>query len=128
MKHYTPGATEVVQRAMDAAEAALAPPAEILAQTFGLIRIERTVVVADSIAYVYKRIKTPFGERCLAWRITDHPKPAGPERYDPNRPYFPEGSPNLKPLVEKDAEVSCNDHRMQAVTPGTITTPVPRHP
>lgn len=126
MKHYG-GLGDLAARAIADAEAALAPPAQILAQTFGLIRVDRTVVRADSVAYVYKRIRTPFGERCLAWRITDHPKPPPPARYDPLHPPDPRRNLELKPEVEESVEVSCNDPRMERVVPGSLTTPVPRH-
>jgi len=131
-KTYTPGAADVLARARDAYEAALAPPLEILAKTFGLIRVARTMVVADSVAYVYERHHTPFGDRCLAWRVTEHPEPQPTPWHDPAigapPPNFPPGAPDLKAVVEKSVEVDCNDKRMQAVAPGSLTSPVPRHP
>jgi hypothetical protein len=127
MKHYPGGIGDLAQRAVEEAEAALAPPAEILAKTFGLLRIERTTFHADSIAYVYERHQTPFGERCIAWRITDHPKPSAPDRYDPSKPLPADRNLQLRPQVERRVEVSCNDPRMTRVTPGSIGTPVPRH-
>jgi hypothetical protein len=126
MKHYGDGIGDLAARAVGEAEAELAPPIEILAKTFGLIRVRRTALVADSIAYVYEVRETPFGKRCVAWRITDHPRPEAPERFDPNRPVASRNRP-LTAVVEKRVDVSCNDPRIQRVVPGTLQTPVPRH-
>jgi hypothetical protein len=126
MKLYVPSVADLAKRAVEA----LAPPAEILARTFGLIRVHRTETVADSIAYVYERISTPFGERCRAYRITQHPLPAAPHKYDFTDPWRnapPGRNPDLKPVVET-VDVSCHDHRMEPVVPGSLKTPVPQHP
>lgn len=114
--------------AVDAYEKALAPPAEVLAATFGLIRVSRTLVRADSIAYVFERKHDLLGrEVCRAFRITDHPQPPPPSRFDPNRPLvFPDRAPDRKPVIEF-VDVSCSDPRMEKVEPGSLTTPVPRH-
>jgi hypothetical protein len=127
---YTPGLDP--NAAVSAYEAALAPPAEVLAATFGLIRVTRTTYTADSVAYVFERKKDLFGrEVCRAFRVTDHPKPPPPTPV-PNliggfsRPYIPDRPPDLKPVIEY-VDVSCNDHRMERIAPGTLTTPVPRH-
>jgi len=129
--HYAPGLDP--NAAVAAYEAAVAPPAEVLAATFGLIRVTRTSFTADSVAYVFERKKDLFGrEVCRAFRVTDHPKPPPPTPV-PNviggfaRPYIPDRPPDLKPVVEY-VDVSCNDHRMERFAPGTLTTPVPRHP
>jgi hypothetical protein len=104
----------------------------VLAATFGLIRVARTVVHADSIAYVFERKKDILGrEVCRAFRITDHPQPPPPTP-PPSlaggfpRPYLPDRPPDLKPVVEY-VDVSCNDPRMERIAPGSLTTPVPRH-
>jgi len=109
-------------------EKLVAVPAEILAQTFGLIRITRTIRHADSISYVYERRRDILGrEVCRAFRITDHPEPTPPPRFDPNHPLvFPDRLPDLKPIVER-VDVDCNDPRMERVVPGSLATPVPRH-
>jgi hypothetical protein len=129
--HYAPGLDP--NAAVEAYEKALTPPAYVLAATFGLIRVSRTVVHADSIAYVFERKKDLFGrEVCKAYRITDHPKPPPPTP-PPSlsggfaRPYIPDRPPDLKPVLEF-VEVSCNDPRMERIAPGGLTTPVPRHP
>jgi hypothetical protein len=131
MKQYNPTIGDIAKRALDAYEAALAPPAEILARTFGLIRVQRTAIVADSIAYVYEHIRTPFGQRCRAYRITEHPHPPPqPQKFDAKDTWRNPGAdrnPDLKPTVDT-VEVSCNDRRMEAVVPGSLKTPVPRHP
>ena len=127
---YTPGLDP--QAAVAAYEAALAPPAEVLAATFGLIRVSRTVVHADSIAYVFERKKDLFGrEVCRAFRITDHPKPPPPSPPpslvgNHTQPNLPGPLPDLKPVVEY-VDVSCNDPHMEKVVPGSLKTPVPRH-
>ncbi|MDB5071269.1 MAG: hypothetical protein JWM87_2380, partial [Candidatus Eremiobacteraeota bacterium] len=127
---YTPGLDP--NAAVDAYEKALAPPAEILAATFGLIRVKRTLVHADSIAYVFERRRDVLGrEVCRAFRITDHPQPPPPTPMPSlaggfARPYLPDRSPDLKPVVET-VDVSCNDPRMEKVEPGSLRTPVPRH-
>jgi hypothetical protein len=129
MKLYVPSVGDLAKRALDAYEAALAPPAEILARTFGLIRVHRTTTVADSVAYVYERVSTPFGERCRAYRVTEHPLPPPPQKFDFTNPYrnpVPRGIPDLKPMIET-VDVSCRDRRMEAVVPGSLKTPVPRH-
>ncbi len=129
-KHYGADIGDLAQRAVEAYEASVAPPAEVLAKTFGLIRVKRTLTVADSVAYVFERRQTPFGERCRAYRITDHPQPPPPPRFDPNHPErnpIPDRNPDLKPAVEY-IDVSCNDRRMEPVVPGSLRTPVPRHP
>jgi len=118
--------------AAEAYEAALAPPAEVLAATFGLIRVTRTLVHADSVAYVFERKRDLLGrEVCRAFRITDHPPPPPPTP-PPSlvggvaRPYLPDRNPDLKPVIEY-VDVSCNDAKMQKIVPGSLKTPVPRH-
>jgi hypothetical protein len=128
--HYTPGLDP--RTASEEYERKLAPPAEILAATFGLIRISRTVTHAGSIAYVFERKRDLLGrEVCRSFRITDHPLPPPPTP-PPSlsggfaRPYLPDRPPDLKPIVEV-VDVSCNDARMEKVVPGSLRTPVPLH-
>jgi hypothetical protein len=128
--HYTPGLDP--RTAVEEYERKLAPPAEILAATFGLIRVSRTIRHADSIAYVYERKRDLLGrEVCRAFRITDHPPPPPPTPFPSviggfQRPYLPDRNPDLKPIVEV-VDVSCNDPNMEKVVPGSLRTPVPRH-
>jgi hypothetical protein len=128
--HYNPRLDP--NAAVEAYEKALAPPAYVLAATFGLIRVSRTVVHADSVAYVFERKKDLLGrEVCRAFRITDHPLPPRPTPAPSlsggfARPVIPDRLPDLKPEVEF-VDVSCNDPRMERIAPGSLTTPVPRH-
>jgi hypothetical protein len=128
---YTPAPVDP-NDAVGAYERALAPPAEVLAETFGLIRVSRTLAHADSIAYVFERRRDLLGrETCRAFRITDHPQPPPPTPMPAimggfPRPYLPDRNPDLKPIVEY-VDVSCNDRRMERVEPGSLRTPVPRH-
>jgi hypothetical protein len=118
---------DIAKRVLDAYEKALAPPAEILARTFGLIWTTRTVLHADSVSYVYERTHDLLGrEVCKAFRITEHPLQQAPVRFDPNKAQFPGPLPNATPLIET-VEVRCNERGMQAVVPGSLTSPVPRH-
>lgn len=122
--------TYSTNRVLDAYEAALAPPLEILAKTFGLIHTTRTVAHADSIAYVYERTRDLLGrEVCRAYRITEHPlrdAPVPPSRLGPGAVEFPRSLADVKPVVET-VEVSCRAPGMIPVEPGSITSPVPRH-
>jgi len=129
--HLTP--TMDPREALADYEKSLSPPAEVLAETFGIIRVQRTLVAAGSIAYVFERRRDVLGrEVCRAFRITEHPLPPPPTP-PPSlvggvaRPVLPDRNPDIKPVVEY-VDVSCNDRRMQKVDPGSLTTPVPRHP
>ena len=131
MGRYSPGMDP--RKVLDAYEAALAPPAEVLAQTFGLLHITRTLIHADSLAYVFERKRDFLGrEVCRAWRITEHPL-APPPTPLPSLAggrapdHYPRQHPDLKPEIEY-VDVSCNDPRMEHVPPGSLKTPVPRHP
>jgi len=118
---------DVAQRVLNAYEKALAPPAEILARTFGLLWTTRTLLHADSIAYVYERTRDILGrEVCKAYRITEHPLQPAPARFDPSKAQFPGPLPNTTPLIET-VELRCNDPGMQPVVPGSLKSPVPRH-
>ena len=133
----TPYATD---RGLNAYEAALAPPLEILAETFGLIYTRRTLAVADSVTYVYERSVVLGHETCKAYRITEHPlrpvataPPAqastlGSNAAGPGPVSLPRPLPDATPQVESAVTVPCDDPKMQAVVPGSLTSPVPRQP
>jgi hypothetical protein len=114
---------------LDAYEAALAPPLEILAKTFGLIYTTRTLTRADSVAYVYERTRDVLGrEVCRAYRITEHPQRPAPARVDhaaPGAVDFPRPLPDVTPSIET-VDVSCRAPGMIPVEPGSLTSPVPR--
>ncbi len=128
--HFTP-ATDP-REALEDYERALAPPAEVLAETFGIIRVQRTLMVADSIAYVFERKRDLLGrETCRAFRVTEHPLPPPPTPPPSlvggfSRPALPDRNPDVKPVVEY-VDVSCSDRRIEKVEPGSLTTPLPRH-
>jgi hypothetical protein len=118
-------------RVLDAYEAALAPPLEILAKTFGLIYATRTVARADSVEYVYERTHSILlgHDICRAWRITEHPlRPVdkAPDVSKPGGVSFPAPLRDVKPETET-VEVPCDDKAMIKVEPGSLKTPVPRH-
>jgi hypothetical protein len=119
------------ERVLDAYEAALAPPLEILAKTFGLIYTTRTVTRADSVAYVYERTRDVVGrEVCRAYRITEHPVREAtppPNHLGPGVVEFPRPLPDVTPRVET-VDVSCRAPGMIPVDPGSLTSPVPRRP
>ena len=122
-----------MERVVDAREQELAPPLEILLKTFGIIRQRRTLTVADSVAYVYERTKNIFGQEvCKAYRITEHPITSSPQYSTHTGPSsghadMPGPRPDAKPDIET-VDVSCNDKNMEKYVPGSITSPVPRHP
>ncbi len=99
-------------------------PAEVLAETFGLIQVTRSVYRADSTTYVFERKRDIFGrEVCRALRLTPHPLPTSPPRFDPNHGIvWADRNPDLKPDIAY-LDVSCNDPRMHAITPGSLPHP-----
>ncbi|HZO93016.1 MAG TPA: hypothetical protein VFB22_04550 [Candidatus Baltobacteraceae bacterium] len=99
-------------------------PAEVLAETFGLIRITRSVMHAGSTTYVFEHKKDIFGrEVCRALRFTPHPLRTPPPRWDPNHGItWADRNPDLKPEVDY-LDVSCSDPRIEAVTPGSLDRP-----
>jgi len=123
-------------------EARLAPPPDILAATFGILYQARTNEHEDSIAYIFKTYKLGPVTMCKAWRIVEHP-------YVGQRPRF-EISSGSGGGIGKDNTANANPARQQApstggpdasivffpcspdsyrhVAPGSITTPLPRHP
>ncbi len=121
------------KEALAAYEKSLEPPAQVLAETFGIIRVNRTLLHADSIAYVFERRRDLLGrETCRAFRITEHPPPPPPTPVPSvmggfARPYLPDRNPDLRPVLEY-VDVSCSDPRIEKVVPGSLATPVPRRP
>ncbi len=127
-KQYDLGGYQT-NRVLDAYEASLAPPLEILLKTFGLIYTKRTTGQADSIAYVYERTRVLGVEVCTAYVITEHPlRTAGPndDHLGPlPHPTLPGPLPDLKPEITREP-VPCNAKGMIPVVPGSLTSPVPR--
>ncbi len=116
-------------RVLDAYEASLAPPLEILLKTFGLIYTKRTAGQADSVAYVYERTRILGVEVCKAYTIVEHPlRVAGPngDHIGPvAAPTLPGPLRDLKPEITTEV-VPCNAKGMIPVVPGSLTSPVPR--
>jgi hypothetical protein len=123
------GSGYTTNRVLDAYEAALAPPLEVLAKTFGLIYTTRTITHADSVEYVYERVHGLLGKDvCRAYKITEHPlRPvdSAPDVSKPGAITLPGPLRDVKPDIET-VEVSCDAPGMIKVQPGSITTPVPR--
>ncbi len=117
-------------RVREAYEKSLWPPLEILAKTFGLIYTTRTASHADSVAYVFERTHSLLGgaDICHAYRITEHPLRGvdnAPDVSKPGAVSFPGALPGEKPEFDTVA-VPCDSPEMVKVTPGSLTTPVPR--
>ncbi len=137
-KHYDLGGYHT-DRVLDAYEASLAPPLEVLLKTFGLIYTKRTAAQADSIAYVYERTRVLGVEVCRAYTIVEHPlRVAGPNADHigpagqamsgrPSAVDFPGPLPDLKPEISTEV-VPCNAKGMIPVVPGSMTSPAPRRP
>ncbi|MFN2459319.1 MAG: hypothetical protein ABR591_01305 [Candidatus Velthaea sp.] len=104
-------------------EAALAPPADVLAQTFGIVRWRRTAAGADFIEYVYEHTNVLGIPACKAYRITEHPLlPDVPDmRKNP-----PAGRQLAPATNETVTIVPCHADSYEHVAPGSLTTPVPR--
>ncbi len=136
IKHYDLGGYSS-DRMLDAYEASLAPPLEILLKTFGLIYTRRSTSQADSIAYVYERTKILGVEVCRAYTIVEHPLRAPGPNADhigpsgvamsgrPAADAIPGPLPDLKPEVTTEI-VPCNAKGMIKVAPGSMTSPAPR--
>jgi len=129
---YTPKRVKVTDpndqrdRIVAAYEASLAPPPEILAQAFGLIRMSRTAAHADSISYVFERGTFLGLPICKAYKITEHPytRPA----VDLSRnPLGDTGRQIAKADIEIVNIYPCDESKYVPVKPGSLTTPVPRH-
>jgi hypothetical protein len=123
------GSGYTTNRVLDAYEAALAPPLEVLAKTFGLIYTTRTLARADSVEYVYERVHGLLGKDvCRAYKITEHPlRPvdSSPDVSKPGAITLPGALRDVKAGIET-VEVPCDAPGMMKVEPGSITTPVPR--
>ena len=130
MERVDLGKPSTADDVLSAYEAKLAPPLAVLAKTFGLIYTERTQRHADSIDYVYERMRDVFGhEVCRAFRIIEHPLRPVEQAAVPIGPgvvSFPAPLRDVPPVVET-ATVSCAAAGFIPVRPGSITTPVPRH-
>jgi hypothetical protein len=133
MQRY-PGATVDRDTVTEAYERLVRPPPEVLAATFGIIRERRTNVHPDSVTYVFGDPKRNLMGRtmCRGWRVTDHPQASPPPAADSlvggrTTLVLPERNPDLKPQIDY-VDVSCDDARMEKHVPGSLATPVPRHP
>jgi hypothetical protein len=117
----------------DNAVAVIPVPEPILKATFAFLRTLRTLMRPATLTYVYGPPHRDLLGRtvCKAYRITEHPQPTAPPRFDPNshQPSFPAiaGTQDLPPQID-DVEVPCNDPHLQHVTPGSLTTPLPLAP
>ena len=129
-KQYGMGAYQS-DRVLDAYEAALAPPLEILLKTFGLIYTKRTAGQADSIAYVYERTRILGVDVCTAYTIVEHPLRVAVKANEYtgpiDHPTLPGPLGDLKPEISKTT-VPCNAKGMIPVVAGSMTSPAPRHP
>jgi hypothetical protein len=124
-------------RVLDAYEASLAPPLEVLLKTFGLIYTKRTATQADSIAYVYERTRILGVDVCRAYTIVEHPLrevapnadhlgPAGQAMSGrPAALAFPGPLGDVKPQISTET-VPCNAKGMIPVVPGSMHSPAPR--
>ncbi len=66
---------------------------------------------------------------CKAYRITEHPQrptDAYARHTKPGELDLPGPLKDVKPEIDT-VEVSCNDKKMEAVEPGSLKTPLPRH-
>lgn len=143
---YTPqrvavgDAQSVYDAAMLAYDARLAPPPDILRRTFGFIFERRTATHPDSIAYVYDSYTIGPLRMCKAWKITEHP-------YVPVHETGPVGGSAgiggavARPTTSSDirhdnggaaeaetVQFPCTEKSYTPVTPGSLTTPLNRHP
>jgi hypothetical protein len=115
------------------AVAVIPVPEPILRATFAFLRTLRTLMQPASLTYVYgPPHRDLFGRTvCKGYRITEHPQPTAAPRVDLNshQPSFPSvpGGQDLPPEID-DVEVPCTDARLQHVTPGSLTTPLPLEP
>jgi hypothetical protein len=130
MQRVDLGSGYTTSRVLDAYEQSLAPPAEILAKTFGLLYATRTLAHADSVAYVYERTHVVVlgHEICKAYRITEHPLRAAAAPVDVSKPgavTLPGPLRDDKPVLET-IDVACDASGMIDVPPGSLKAPVPR--
>ncbi|GAC1415946.1 MAG: hypothetical protein NVSMB64_26170 [Candidatus Velthaea sp.] len=120
---YDPNAQR--DRIVSAYEAALAPPPDILARTFGLIRPNRTAAHADSISYVFERTTLLGIPVCKAYKITEHPYTRSAADLSKN-PLADTGRQIAKPEVEIVTLAPCTEKSYTPVVPGSLKAPVPR--
>jgi len=113
-RHYTNDDLSLLgQRIEQEWFAKLAPPSDIVAEIFGIVRTPRTELQPESITYLYRR--TFFG-LCYGWYITAHPLGGGPPqagftivpcgKYEPVKPgslVFPGASPSPAPRPQATA-------------------------
>ncbi len=111
----------------EAYELGLSPSPEDLAKTFGYKRTRRTLFAADSITYFIGHGSVLGIPSCTGIKITQHPTPPPPPRYDPSKPYFPGPPPDLKPIIETVTILPCTEKSYTALQPGTLKTALPRH-
>jgi hypothetical protein len=99
-----------------------------MAKTFGLIYTTSTLMHAGSVAYVYERTTILGHEICRAYQITEHPQRTPSVQANHMGvaiPQYPGLNPERKPEFDTII-VPCNSSSIIPVTPGSITTPVPR--
>jgi len=117
---------EFAARVQAAYEAGLAPQADILAKTFGIIWAKRTVSQPDSITYVFERTTVAGIGVCKAYRITEHPYTAPPPDLRAN-PLADESRRTAPPDISIVTIVPCSEKSYEPVEPGSLKTPEPRH-
>jgi hypothetical protein len=130
----------LIDSAISAYEASLAPSADILRRTFGFIYERRVGGHPDSIAYVFDTYSIGPITMCKAWKIVEHPyqpvTEVGPGVHSAGLGGGVTTNDNSS-VVRHDnggrAEASivqfpCTQKSYTAVTPGSIVTPLPRHP
>jgi hypothetical protein len=129
---YTPrrvdlGSRDDFAKRVEAAwEAGLAPPPDILAKTFGIIWQKRSAVAPDSVSYVFQRTTIAGIGVCKAYKVTEHPYVAGPP--DLRTQTVQIGARTAPPDVSIVTIVPCSEKAYDPVEPGSLKTPVPRHP
>jgi hypothetical protein len=133
MQRY-PGATIDRDTVAEAYERLVRPPPEVLAATFGIIRERRSNLHPDSVTYVFGEPRRNLMGRtvCRGWRVTDHPHASPPPASSSlmggrTTLVLPGPNPDLKPQIDY-VDVECDDARMEKHVPGSLATPVPRHP
>jgi hypothetical protein len=143
---YTPkrvalgDAQGVLDAAVSAYEARLAPPPDILARTFGYIYERRSGTHPDSLAYVYNTYTIGPLRMCKAWKIIEHPYRAvhevGAVAGSAGIGGAVAGTANSANVRHDDggqAEIAtvqfpCSEASYTAVPRGSLRTPLPRHP
>ncbi|MGB8266775.1 MAG: hypothetical protein WCE44_10660, partial [Candidatus Velthaea sp.] len=125
-RHVDLGARDDFAKRIEAAwEVGLAPPADVLARTFGIIWAKRTAVHADSITYVFARTTVLGVPVCKAYRITEHPYGAGAPDLSKN-PIADTGQKYAAPETEIVTIVPCSEKSYEPIVPGSLQTPAPR--